>query len=289
MAEKAAYSLQDHGNKCCNIIMQYVRGLKESEVELSPFQPFRLAGRDFLQAEQVGLHYHRAVEIDLFLAARATVRVAGRSLELAGDQVLVIPAGAAHAFRIEAGGRVVVVHLAIEEFSRVFGLEYQEKLHLSDHSWIEALPLQHPDYASLPEPIAVLMAGRTGYIDPLCRIVEILGLAGRGRHLDPGANDHMRRIIEFSEANYRQAITLDEVAAVACISVPHLCRVFKQAAGTSYVDYLSRLRVEKACGLLLTGQPVTEVCYATGFNNLSYFIQVFRRHTGVTPGRYGAP
>ena len=53
------------------------------------------------------------------------------------------------------------------------------------------------------------------------------------------------------------------------------------------MDYLNYQRIEHACYALSTGDAaVTDVAYACGFNDLSYFIKTFRKYKGVTPGQY---
>jgi len=188
-----------------------------------------------------------------------------------------------------------VFHISFADFQLIFSPEYRKSLGLSELSWLEAVPFHHARYASLATPLArvteELAAGSgsrperaVGLIPPVVAVLEILAGAGRQAGTVPG--DHMRRVIEFSEAHWQDPIPLSAAAAAACLSVPHFCRVFKASAGVSYVDYLSRLRIEKACIMLRSGLPVTVACFEAGFRNLSYFIQVFKRHTGTTPGRF---
>jgi len=277
--------------------MQYTLGLKENETELNLFMPVRASTRDFVQAEQVGLHYHHAMEINLFSDARGTARIGGQAFDLASCPVLVTPPDMPHGYDILEGGSVRVFHISFAGVRQIFGAEYRESLNLSDLSWLEAVPFRHERYPALEEPLSRIIGelsagsgngGRleraVGLISPVVAVLDILAGAGRQAGTVPG--DHMRRVIEFSEAHWREPIQLSAVAAAACFSVPHFCRVFKAAAGVSYVDYLSRLRIEKACAMLRSGLPVTDACFDAGFRNLSYFIQVFKRHTGTTPGRF---
>ncbi len=277
--------------------MHYTLGLKENEMELNLFQPVRTSSRDFGQAEQVGLHYHHALEINLFSGARGTARIGGQALDLALHPVLVAPPDMPHGYDIRKGGEVHVFHLSFSDFRRIFGPEYLEAMNLADLSWLETIPFHHERYAALEEPLSHIMDGLSAgsgsrlhravsLLQPICAVLEMFAEASRYRRYDPVSGDHMRRIIEFSEAHWHEPITLSMAAAVACVSVPHFCRIFKAAAGVSYVDYLSRLRIEKACAMLRSGMPVTVVCFESGFRNLSYFIQVFRRQIGITPGQF---
>lgn len=277
--------------------MQYTLGLKENETGLNLFVPVRASSRAFDRPERVGLHYHHAMEINLFSGAQGIARIGGHALELATHPVLVTPPDTPHGYEIREGGSVSVFHISFADFRLIFGAEYRESLKLSDISWLHDLPCRHPRYADLAEPLALLTVALSAgsgsvacrasrLVPPVCAILDILSEAGRYRENGPVRDDHMRRIIEFSETHWQDPIPLSLAASVACVSVPHFCRLFKAAAGVSYVEYVSRLRVEKACAMLRSGLPVTTACYEAGFRNLSYFIQVFKRHTGTTPGRF---
>ena len=55
----------------------------------------------------------------------------------------------------------------------------------------------------------------------------------------------------------------------------------------TYTNYLSRLRLEKACHMLKdTALPIMEISLLCGFDNLSYFNRLFREKKGVTPSEY---
>ena len=64
-------------------------------------------------------------------------------------------------------------------------------------------------------------------------------------------------------------------------------RFFKKNTGHGFVRYVNRMRVNRACVLLTQeDRPVTEVCYDTGFNNLSNFNRQFLAMCGMTPSEY---
>jgi len=72
------------------------------------------------------------------------------------------------------------------------------------------------------------------------------------------------------------------------MSVFLFARVFRELVGMPPHRYLVRRRLCRARDLLRSGMPVTDVCYASGFNNLSHFINSFRAHFGVSPSRLKA-
>jgi AraC-like DNA-binding protein len=89
---------------------------------------------------------------------------------------------------------------------------------------------------------------------------------------------------DFIHARSDSALTLREIASAACLSPFHFLRVFKAAFGTTPHEYLSACRVERAKFLLeRTELPVTEICFAVGFESLGTFSSWFARITGSSP------
>jgi AraC-like DNA-binding protein len=87
------------------------------------------------------------------------------------------------------------------------------------------------------------------------------------------------------ESRYTEPHSLTSLAAGAGISPFHFARVFRELVGTPPHRYLLRIRLRQARQRLLEGESVTHTCFATGFNNLSYFIRAFRRAFGSSPSR----
>jgi len=93
--------------------------------------------------------------------------------------------------------------------------------------------------------------------------------------------------VDFMHANLQRALTLTEIAEAINVSDPHLSRIFKRETGFSPIDYLIRLRLEKARQLLKTTfLSVKEVMAAVGYNSKGHFAKDFKKRFGVTPSEY---
>ena len=90
--------------------------------------------------------------------------------------------------------------------------------------------------------------------------------------------------IYYVAQNYREKIQNIEVANLCAMSPFVFSRKFKDAFGISFRDYVVRYRLRAACALLKNpGASVTDVAFAVGFNDVSYFSRMFKRHFGVPP------
>lgn len=108
-----------------------------------------------------------------------------------------------------------------------------------------------------------------------------------GQALHGKEQQRLSRVYQYLEQHYRRpSLDVREVADVAYLSVPAFCRYFKKMTRHTLTDFLQECRVNHACRLLLDEVPVTEVCYASGFNNVSHFNKTFRKHTGHSPSEY---
>lgn len=96
----------------------------------------------------------------------------------------------------------------------------------------------------------------------------------------------LRQVYQHIEQHYAEPITVQELADLSCLTVPAFCRYFKKMTNQTMTGFLQEYRISQACLLLLQGLPVTEVSYATGFQNLSNFNRTFRKLMGQSPSDY---
>lgn len=100
-------------------------------------------------------------------------------------------------------------------------------------------------------------------------------------------SDRINRVKDFSQSNYARTITIDMVAEHVGMNRSSFCTFFKKATGQTYITYLNKLRVDRACYLLREGNfNITEVCYMVGFNDVPYFNRCFKNNRGMSPKEY---
>jgi AraC family transcriptional regulator len=126
----------------------------------------------------------------------------------------------------------------------------------------------------------LLITGRSDVLKAISR-VPALGSSTR--------QEVYRRLLrgrDFLLSSLSEAICLRDMASAACLSPSHFHRCFTQVFGETPHQYLTRNRLQKAARLLgQSNSSVTEVCLNTGFESLSSFSSLFRRHYGVPPSK----
>lgn len=99
--------------------------------------------------------------------------------------------------------------------------------------------------------------------------------------------DEIGLVFEYTMANYRKKITLEEMADITNQSVSSFCKVFKKSAKKTYIQFLNEVRIGQACRLLTsTKMNISEICYESGFKNWANFSSQFKKIRGVTPSEY---
>jgi len=100
-------------------------------------------------------------------------------------------------------------------------------------------------------------------------------------------DDRLTKVLHFINTCYQQRIDLNKVADIANLHPSAFCRFFKEKTGKSLSEYLADMRISYACKLLTEGKlAVSQICFESGFNNLSNFNRTFKKQTGITPTAY---
>ena len=100
----------------------------------------------------------------------------------------------------------------------------------------------------------------------------------------------INKALAYIDAHLTDPFTEGDLAALAGLSPSAFSRSFRRHTGMALVQYVNRLRVNLACQLLMQGKalPITEIAFATGFNNLSNFNRQFLAQKGMPPSRFRA-
>lgn len=97
----------------------------------------------------------------------------------------------------------------------------------------------------------------------------------------------LNKVLEFTFHEYHRTIKLQEVAAVANLSVEAFCKYFKTRTRKTYISFLNEIRINNACKLLTEeDKSIADICYETGFSNLSNFNRIFKKIKDVSPRDY---
>lgn len=104
---------------------------------------------------------------------------------------------------------------------------------------------------------------------------------------DEHENSLVRRAQEYIQDNYQKDLSLDELSKELDISPYYFSKLFKEETGSNFVEYVTKLRMTRAKGLLRDEQrSMKEICAEVGYSDPNYFSRLFKKNFGVTPTEY---
>ena len=116
---------------------------------------------------------------------------------------------------------------------------------------------------------------------------KLLSSEGYTNSMKETETDRMNRVHTYVMKNFREKISLDEVAAIANMSPSSFSRYFKVHANKTFSDFLTEIRIGYSCKLLTNQKmSVSQICYDSGFNTLSNFNRQFKEVTHYSPLEY---
>ncbi|WP_158859249.1 AraC family transcriptional regulator [Lunatibacter salilacus] len=98
------------------------------------------------------------------------------------------------------------------------------------------------------------------------------------------SSNRLGHVVDYIKNNIRENLTLESLSSKACMSKAHFSRSFKNELGLSPMEFILKERLTLAKNYLRTANyQIQEVCYMSGFNNVTYFIRAFKTEFGATP------
>ena len=99
-------------------------------------------------------------------------------------------------------------------------------------------------------------------------------------------SENVAKAVLYMKDHFKETITLSQTAERLNVNSSYLSRVFHNETGMTFIEYLNRIRVEKAKELLKEGKALKEITGECGFQSYGYFLKIFKEYTGHTPKEY---
>jgi AraC-like DNA-binding protein len=228
---------------------------------------------------QVPSHAHNEPELVLCTKGTIWIDVAGLALEGRPGDLYVLPARKPHALRSEGAWENICVLYAggdslLDTGPRTIDVTAEPQL----PDWFRDLCALHDSHPKAPGPVADSLL-----LTILLRTAEI------ERHSRSMGNLHPRlaAAIDFMHQRPGSNLTASELAEATCTSYSHLSALFRGEFGYGPLEYHRRQRMQRAQTLLLDPfVSIGEVAENLGFDDINYFVRVFRKTWGVSPNRW---
>lgn len=101
------------------------------------------------------------------------------------------------------------------------------------------------------------------------------------------STNRLDKVMHIINSTYRDPIKLEEIAGHIGMNPSAFSRYFREKTGKSFTEFVMEMRIGYACKLLIEGNhSVSQICFESGFNNLSNFNRCFKKFTLLTPVLY---
>lgn len=128
------------------------------------------------------------------------------------------------------------------------------------------------------------------YIVADARFKELLCRMAREVSAQPGTaaprTEEVERAVRLFHTQFDQPFNLAQYAASCNMSACWFARLFNRQLGMSPQQYLTDVRITRACEMLSSGSGVAETSEIVGYQDPLYFSRVFKKHTGMSPSQY---
>ena len=224
------------------------------------------------------LHLHNSFELITLLSGEMTVTVEDRAYDVhPGEGVLVFP-NQPHSLLGRSCRHILCIfspELVSAYTKRREGLVPKKNLFsLSEYLTEEFLRIdeKEPTFA------------KKGFLYSVCTRFD-LGAVWRTRA--EGKGELLYRIFEYVEKHYAEECSLAALASALSFDYSYVSRLFKQATGISYNDYVNSYRISRACALLTQSSATVLSCaMEVGYRSLRSFNRNFKEYTSLTPTEY---
>lgn len=252
----------------------------------------------------VPLHWHNEFELNYVVSGKGELVYHDKRIVTGAGDIIVIPPNVPHAIYPYQDFVQVYDTLVFKEM--LLGIDKQERCSIAyiepivngSHRIIAPVSAGHCAYGSMKqcvEQIFVCVRRNQPIADlymksELLRFFALLEendcvIAVKNR--DDWKAEGIRRALVFINENYREEISVEQLADIANLSRSYFMYRFKQTVGVSAMEYVIQLRIKNACELLRNSSCSSiEVAFACGFQNMSNFNRQFKKCVGCTPGEF---
>ncbi|MBP1991690.1 AraC family transcriptional regulator [Paenibacillus eucommiae] len=268
-----------------------------------------------------GLHGHDFVEMIFVVEGFATHKYEDISYDVRAGDVFIINPGEMHGYELQAGQQMEIINCLFHPgLIQQSLLQQLDMIHSMDFFYVQ--PFLHKDkrfhhklnlrgeaadrllfiFGDMLEEMEKRVSGYRALVQ--LKMVELLIRLSRyyevqERELEQGTTVLtapsfssrsellVKRICGYLERHYDSKIALTDISKLFHIGIRQLNRQFKRYNDCSVIEYVHRLRIERAkCLLAETDETIAAVAAAIGYEDATFFNKLFGRRVGCSPGRY---
>ncbi|WP_436484181.1 AraC family transcriptional regulator [Chitinophaga sp. ARDCPP14] len=251
-------------------------------------------------------HFHHGHELILIVKSAGRMYAGNKVMNYNEGEIYMFGPGLVHCFCNNSSpvGADEIAHAIIVQFTEDFiGKDFFEKLELRKIKELMQLSEYGIKFNKISPVVNTLFFQfqanqQMKNLIILLQILDELSLQGREsvqlltddqgktRYKDADSKK-LEPIFKYVLENYADHVDSKSAASLACMNEAAFCRYFKKRTTKTFSQFVNEIRISHATKLLIgTGNGISEICYACGFDNISYFNRQFKIYQGKSPREY---
>jgi AraC-like DNA-binding protein len=282
--------------------------MKVSYRHISTPEDASFAVKEFCQPRFTNtFHFHHGHELILIVKSAGKVYAGNKVMNFNEGDIYMFGPGLVHCFcndNSPAGSDEEVAHAIIVQFTEDFlGKDFFDKLELRKIKELMQLSEHGIKFRKIPSSLSTLffqfqVNQQMKNLIILLQLLNELSQQSRENvslltdapgkiHYKDVDSKKLQPIFKYVLENYPNQVDIQSAASLACMSEAAFCRYFKRRTNKTFSQFVNETRISHATRLLIgTDNGVSEICYACGFDNLSYFNRQFKIYQDKSPREY---
>ncbi len=270
-------------------MLEQYRESQSSDFNFDGNSLFFVKSWDMSHKVEVASHFHSWLELAYYEeGGTGEIDLDGTVIRFGKGDLLVVKPYAFHSFKTFAPMKYVIIGINMNELMSLFARAPFEK----DLSrLVDRLYRSRPHYQKVRmDSMLALQDNRAPSVFAMLEVIFHLDAllseeAPLGKQ--PPNEFKILQILNYLERHSTEKLSLDTVARKHGLGKSTFCRFFKKTMGVGFTDYLNKVRIKNAEFLLQnSSKTVTEIAFAVGFNDTSYFIKIFQKYNRMTPSEF---
>ncbi|NSL87172.1 AraC family transcriptional regulator [Chitinophaga solisilvae] len=251
-------------------------------------------------------HFHHGHELILMVKSSGKVYAGNKVMNFSEGEIYMFGPGLVHCFCNDntSGSTAEMAHALIVQFTEdCLGKEFFDKLELRKIKELMQLSAYGIKFENVSPSVNSLFFQlqanqQMKNLIILLQILDELSLRNRENlllltddprkiHYKGDDSKKLTSIFKYVLENYLHHVDSKTAASLACMNESAFCRYFKRRTKKTFSQFVNETRISHATKLLIgTEDGISEICYACGFDNISYFNRQFKIYQGKSPREY---
>ena len=243
----------------------------------------------------IPMHWHRAVEIIYMQEGSLDVTVESESFTIQKEDCIVINGNVLHSTKCTSPNTAILLQIPLDFMEKyipdlgqlifLFDFRIKDQRQQTKQAMLKTI-LEQLQIINDVRPDGYLLRFNSLIFELLFQLYHnfAVKILQNNTSQEKKDMDRLEPVLDYISEHYREPISLNEIAEVACLQAGYFCRFFRKKMGITFLEYQNEYRLSFIYrDLITTRDPVHVILERHGFTNYKLFRRIFLEHFGNTP------